>query len=321
MEHCSSQWCLWRSNGLEMRRERAQPTSVFEWTAFLQKVPQLSIAPPSPLTRFLCSTSSPPTSILHRCPRLLMARIPNPLNLPEFTFRLAQYLDADDFAAFSLVSKSLYASFAPYLWQNIHLGYFSPLEKRNKRYHERLGRFISLAPDAANRHHQKGQPPREDEIDQLLRRVAPWIRALSLHVHHFPRQSILGEQCTHLNTLLITAPPFHKQFDEAYWKACEALVQQNSKWLRSLTLVEWGERFGYPRYDFKPGHPLWTPLFTCAQHANLTSLRLRSGIYSICPTLGSLLDNLRTTRDPGADGYGHEGSIDRHRREGQTLHS
>ncbi|KAG0197885.1 hypothetical protein BGX31_004745, partial [Mortierella sp. GBA43] len=88
---------------------------------------------------------------------------------------------------------------------------------------------------------------------------------------------MLGEQCTHLNTLLITAPPFHKQFDEAYWKACEALVQQNSKWLRSLTLVEWGERFGYPRYDFKPGHPLWTPLFTCAQHANLTSLRLRSG--------------------------------------------
>ncbi|KAI8345556.1 hypothetical protein B0O80DRAFT_520472 [Mortierella sp. GBAus27b] len=101
--------------------------------------------------------------------------------------------------------------------------------------------------------------PREDRILQFLQRIAPWIRSLAIHSHHSSRQLRLGNQCTNINTLLIAAPPFNGQFGEDYWSDCEALVQQNSTYLRSLTLVRWGVGYDLPSPRLAPRHPLWTP--------------------------------------------------------------
>ncbi|KAG0202689.1 hypothetical protein BGX31_003533, partial [Mortierella sp. GBA43] len=59
--------------------------------------------------------------------------------------------------------------------------------------------------------------------------------------------------------------------EETSWNACEALVRQNSNSLRSLTLIEWRECFGDPL------RPIWSPLHTCAQHSNLSTLKMQCG--------------------------------------------
>ncbi|KAI8345563.1 hypothetical protein B0O80DRAFT_270295 [Mortierella sp. GBAus27b] len=126
-----------------------------------------------------------------------MAHIPHALSLPEVTFRVAQYLERDDFTACSLVCKPFYASYAPYLWGNVHLGVLLASEKRT--------------------------------------------------------------------------PTFSRLIEGSCWNNCEALVRQNSDSLRSLTLMDWGERFGDPH------RLLWRPLDTCAQHTNLSTLKMQFG--------------------------------------------
>ncbi|KAI8352389.1 hypothetical protein B0O80DRAFT_87257 [Mortierella sp. GBAus27b] len=63
-----------------------------------------------------------------------MAHIPHALSLPEVTFRVVQYLERDDFTACSLVCKPFYASYAPYLWGNVHLGVLLASEKRTPTF-------------------------------------------------------------------------------------------------------------------------------------------------------------------------------------------
>ncbi|KAG0203455.1 hypothetical protein BGX31_003369, partial [Mortierella sp. GBA43] len=82
---------------------------------------------------------------------------------------------------------------------------------------------------------------------------------------------MVGDQCTNLHSLFISAPTFSRLFEKTYWNDCEALVRQNSNSLRSLTLLEFGQRFADPL------HMLWRPLDTCAQHTNLSTLRMQRG--------------------------------------------
>ncbi|KAI8345562.1 hypothetical protein B0O80DRAFT_534262 [Mortierella sp. GBAus27b] len=200
-----------------------------------------------------------------------MAHIPHALGLPEITFRVAQYLDRDDFTACSLVCKSFYASFASYLWENIRLGVLPASEKKRAQNQEPLAKFIS--PDAKILYDfpQEQQSSQQHEILQLLHRIAPWIRSLSLYSAYFAFNWTPGDQCNNLHSLLLSLPTFAMPSGETSWNACEALVRQNSNSLRSLTLIEWRECFG------DSVRPIWSPLHTCAQHSNLTTLKMQRG--------------------------------------------
>ncbi|KAG0201446.1 hypothetical protein BGX31_003819, partial [Mortierella sp. GBA43] len=81
-----------------------------------------------------------------------------------------------------------------------------------------------------------------------------------------------SNRCTEVNTLDIEGVPCNKQFDEAYWNDVEALLRQNSACLRSLTLWGWCQSDGYRDI----GQPIWKPLSTCAQHSNLSTLKIHS---------------------------------------------
>ncbi|KAI8345576.1 hypothetical protein B0O80DRAFT_491687 [Mortierella sp. GBAus27b] len=198
-----------------------------------------------------------------------MAHIPHALGLPEVAFRVAQYLELGDFVTCSLVSKSFYDSFAPYLWENIHLGVFSLPEIRIEHYQEPQARFIALKPALADNILQEQHPSQHRGIVQFLQKIAPWIRSLSMYPGYFGRQMMLSNQCTSIQSLLISTPSFKMPFEEEDWNACEAMVQGSKNCLRSLTLIGWSKLFGDPLL------PIWSPLHTCAQHANLNTLRIR----------------------------------------------
>ncbi|KAG0206334.1 hypothetical protein BGX31_002796, partial [Mortierella sp. GBA43] len=200
-----------------------------------------------------------------------MAHIPHALSLPEVTFRVVQYLERDDFTACSLVCKPFYASYAPYLWGNVHLGVLLASEKRSTYRQEPLARFISPNTKALYDFTQEQQSSQQGQIPQLLHRIAPWIRSLSLYSAYFTCNMTLGDQCTNLHSLFISAPTFSRLIEGSCWNNCEALVRQNSDSLRSLTLMDWGERFGDPH------RLLWRPLDTCAQHTNLSTLKMQFG--------------------------------------------
>ncbi|KAI8352429.1 hypothetical protein B0O80DRAFT_530359 [Mortierella sp. GBAus27b] len=188
------------------------------------------------------------------------------LNLPEVLFRIGRHLESpEDVVACSLVCKSFRASFEPCLWMNVHLE-ATLFRKRRVLYQDPLARFICLNGTVV---------PRQDTIAQGLQRMAPWIRSLAVHSHTFPRQLEFINRCTGINTLWIDGVPLNDQFDETYWSGCEALLTQNSACLRSLTLAGWGGR-----YDRNKDQPLWRPLTTCAQHINLTTLRIRESRLS-----------------------------------------
>lgn len=204
-----------------------------------------------------------------------MARNPHHLlNLPEILFQVAPYLRAEDIIACSLVCKSFHVSFTPYLWTNILLEDFTPSESRIYRRQDPFARFISLKPLVLQDEH------RGERFLQALQTIAPQVRSLSIMAHRSPQQLVtLRNQCTRIKTLLIASAPFNSSFDKTYWDQCEALLTQNSTSLQSLTLVNWGKRLGQSApVDLQSGHPLWTPLVTCSQHTNLTSLAVRAGM-------------------------------------------
>ncbi|KAI8345580.1 hypothetical protein B0O80DRAFT_431561 [Mortierella sp. GBAus27b] len=186
-----------------------------------------------------------------------MAHIPHALSLPEIAFRVAPYLELDAIAACSLVNKAYYASYSPYLWENVHLGVLS---SRNRTKHLQQ-RYIVL----------EGRPSQRDRILQALPRIAPWIRSLSIYSDFSGGQIMkFGDQCTNLHSLWISPPPFPTQEHEVYWNAYEALVRGNVKGLRSLMLIDWAKYF--------PNTPqIWGPLHTCARQANLSTLRIQRG--------------------------------------------
>ncbi|KAI8352413.1 hypothetical protein B0O80DRAFT_427578 [Mortierella sp. GBAus27b] len=195
------------------------------------------------------------------------------LNLPEVLFRIGQHLDTlDDVVACLLVCKSFRASFEPYIWANIHLG-FSSYTIAIIRLQEPLARYVSLRSCYS---YKKEKLPSQDRIVQGLQRIAPWIRSLNVHCHIFPGQLRLGDRCTGIRTLLIDGIPLSDRLDETYWSDCEALLAQNSASLRSLTLAKWGQRYGH----HKPDQPLWKVFMACSKHANLTTLRIITGRMS-----------------------------------------
>ncbi|KAG0223272.1 hypothetical protein BGX31_008584, partial [Mortierella sp. GBA43] len=231
-----------------------------------------------------------------------MAQHHHALNLPEVLFRIGRYLESlDDVVACSLVCKSFRASFEPYLWMNIHIGRLHSMEKWGLRHQEPLGRFINIRPRYGDIHQKElGHTARQDKILQGLQRIAPWIRSLVVYAHTFPRQLKFSDRCTGINTLLLAGVPLNVQFGKTYWNDCEALLRQNSACLRSLTLVSWGEGYGY----HSQRQPLWRVFSTCAQHINLTTLRIREStiskqgldaLWRICRQLEILeLEDLKT---------------------------
>ncbi|KAI8352411.1 hypothetical protein B0O80DRAFT_427576 [Mortierella sp. GBAus27b] len=196
------------------------------------------------------------------------------LDLPEVLFQIGGNLETlADVVACSLVCKSFRASFEPYTWMNIQIGMFPPREKQRLHRQEPLGRLISINPIYGEMRPKKlGHTLRQGRILRGLQRIAPWIRSLAIRTHSFPPQLKLGDQCTRIKTLYITGAPNNKRFDEAYWNDCEVLLKQNSASLRSLSLVGWGSRTNGPNSV----QPLWRPLLACAQHTNLSTLRIRT---------------------------------------------
>ncbi|KAI8345566.1 hypothetical protein B0O80DRAFT_431552 [Mortierella sp. GBAus27b] len=185
-------------------------------------------------------------------PQDLMAHIPHALSLPEVAFPVAQYLELDDLAACSLVYKSFYASFAPYLWANVQLEVPSASEENSTP--PRFTSKIDLS------QYTRPSSPKNSTMDTLA------IPIRRLYFHYAAR-------CTNLHSILISAHSCAIQYEEAYWNTCEALVRQNSNCLRSLTLLDWRLRISNPLY------PFWNLLHTCAQHANLSKLRTRYGKF------------------------------------------
>ncbi|KAG0215193.1 hypothetical protein BGX31_000899 [Mortierella sp. GBA43] len=104
--------------------------------------------------------------------------------------------------------------------------------------------------------------------------TAPRIRSLSIYPYYFGCRMTLSDQCTNLHSLLVQAPTYMVPFEEEDWNTCEALLRRNLDGLRSLTLRDWCERFRIPCM------PMFSPLRTCAQHPNLSTLRMQSGTLS-----------------------------------------
>ncbi|KAI8352433.1 hypothetical protein B0O80DRAFT_488238 [Mortierella sp. GBAus27b] len=197
-----------------------------------------------------------------------MAQHHHVLDLPEVLSRIGRHLGSrNDVVACSLVCKSFYASFEPYLWMDIYL------ERSSFKgsTHGRAG-FRDRDPLATTIYLEsrdvKGQRTWEDKILQNFQRIAPSIRALTVQTHSFPRQWRFGDRCNRINTLWITGIPCDKWFDETYWSECESLLKQNLASLQSLTLLKWGRVNSQDQ-------PLWKPLSACSQHINLTTLRIR----------------------------------------------
>ncbi|KAI8352406.1 hypothetical protein B0O80DRAFT_499697 [Mortierella sp. GBAus27b] len=203
-----------------------------------------------------------------------MAQTQHALHLPEITFQVVQYLETSDVIACSLVCKDFRASFEPFVWMNICLGTFSVFEAIQARCEQPLAKYISISIRGC-RADMAGHA-RQDRILQGLQRIAPWIRSLTIRAHVFPRQLKFANRCAGVNTLFLAGIPHNDQFDESYWNDVEALLRQNSACLQSLTLVGWRERYS----DGKLGQPLWRPLLTCAQHSNLSTLKLHSVMVS-----------------------------------------
>ncbi|KAI8352418.1 hypothetical protein B0O80DRAFT_499710 [Mortierella sp. GBAus27b] len=203
-----------------------------------------------------------------------MAQHHHALNLPEVLFRIGRHLESlEDVVACSLVCKSFRASFEPYLWMNVQLWY-SHVASEEERRQEPMARFISLRNSRIGV--AKEEVQRRDRIVHGLQRIAPWIRSLAVHTHYLPPQLRLGDRCTGINDLLITGVPLNYQFDETYWNECEALLRQNSACLRSLTLVAYDGSY----YQDDSAQPLWKLFLVCAQHTNLTTLRIRESTIS-----------------------------------------
>ncbi|KAI8352432.1 hypothetical protein B0O80DRAFT_499727 [Mortierella sp. GBAus27b] len=197
-----------------------------------------------------------------------MAQHHHALDLPEVLIRIRWYLESrNDVVACSLVCKSFYASFDPYLWMDIHIepSYLKRATNGRVEFRGRdpLGTFIYLKSRDV-----EGQTTWEDRILQHFQRIAPSIRSLTVREHSFPRQWRFGDRCNRINNLSITGVPCDDFFDETYWSECESLLKQNVAPLQSLTLLKWGRVNSQDQ-------PLWKPLSACSQHTNLTTLRIR----------------------------------------------
>ncbi|KAF9354660.1 hypothetical protein BGX34_010887 [Mortierella sp. NVP85] len=222
------------------------------------------------------------------------------LDLPEVLFRIALYLDAKDVITCSVVSRAFHAFFAPFVWGNIHMG-LHPSQQKTVRYEDPFARFVSFDTKALDDQEQC-QPSREEKLLEVLQRIAPWIRSLSIHEHQSPRQLILGGHFTTLESLSIMGPSFNNEFDWTYWTSCMALVKQNSAHLRSLSLTNWRKQ--YNRFRM----PTWNPIAECAQHQSLRSLSIKAGyinrehmasFWQLCQHLESLkLEYIYVTLSP-----------------------
>ncbi|KAG0223273.1 hypothetical protein BGX31_008585 [Mortierella sp. GBA43] len=205
-----------------------------------------------------------------------MAQHHHALDLPEIIFQIGRHLELlEDVVACSLVCKRFHAFLEPYVWMSVHIGRLAPRDRRRLRRQEPLARLINLKALHGNMHPKEpGHTERQDRILQGLQRMAPWIRNLSIRGHYLPSQLALVDRCAGINTLHIAGVPRRDLFNETYWNDCEALLRQNSACLRSLTLVRWDI------HDHCPVQPIWRPLLACAQHTNLSTLRIRKSRIS-----------------------------------------
>lgn len=185
------------------------------------------------------------------------------LNLPEIAYHLAQYLDAKSILACSVVSKSLYRSLYPLVWQDLHFG--RPCT--NDRDQAPLARILSIIPSDESR----GKSERSRM--KFMLQKAPWIVSLSIHNHDSISALQLGAACTRLESIAINGLTFkgRTRHSLAYWDTCEAMFERNHKSLQHLSLKHW-TLFRVRKVDHE--HPLWNPIVTCSTSTSLRSLRL-----------------------------------------------
>ncbi|CAO3566035.1 unnamed protein product [Mortierella alpina] len=217
------------------------------------------------------------------------------LLLPEVLFRIGCYLDADHALRCSQVCSTWYLNFAPLVWANLHIGQPKPyaIDRKHKYREEPEPRIRSI--DLVS----EGNNPAERLA--IIRSKASWLRSLTFYEHLSPQQFALGKECTQLQAISITGPfPFNNDYTREYFNSCKALIKQNRYRLTSLRV----DRMQFLNIHAKPpqGVPRWSPILSCAGHANLTELKLifcnipgqhLKPFWKICERLEKLtLDNV-----------------------------
>jgi hypothetical protein len=122
------------------------------------------------------------------------------LNLPEIAYHLARYLDSKSVLALCVVSKSLYKSLYPLVWQDLHFG--RPCT--NDRDQAPLARTLSIIPSDESR--EKSERHRM----KFMLQKAPWILSLSIQNHDSISALQLGAACTRLESIAISGLTFKR---------------------------------------------------------------------------------------------------------------
>ncbi|KAG0224040.1 hypothetical protein BGX31_008231 [Mortierella sp. GBA43] len=186
------------------------------------------------------------------------------LNLPEIAYHLAQYLDAKSILACSVVSKSLYRSLYPLVWQDLHFG--RPCT--NDRDQAPLARILSIIPSDESR----GKSERSRM--KFMLQKAPWIVSLSIHNHDSISALQLGAACTRLESIAINGLTFkgRTRHSLAYWDTCEAILE-------TLELDHVNFELSWPRprnkvHTVEDGTLGFFPSSACCRFPRLQELRL-----------------------------------------------
>lgn len=185
------------------------------------------------------------------------------LNLPEIAHHVARYLNAKDVLACSEVSRSLYNSMYPLVWQDLHFG------RPCKINHDQtpFARPLPIIPC-----HDSMEPHHRQRMGFMLRQVK-WIRSLTIHHHGSVSALQLGMACDRLESLTINGLTFKGRMSDGpeYWGKCQTMFERHHASLQHLSLVNW-TLFRARKVDHE--QPLWNPIVTCATSTNLRSLQL-----------------------------------------------
>ncbi|KAK3823268.1 MAG: hypothetical protein J3Q66DRAFT_385684 [Benniella sp.] len=187
------------------------------------------------------------------------------LALPEIVALIVLHQYPADILACSAVSRSLRASFAPFVWQDLCYG---PPWPSNRDAPSRCI-YAQRLPDIVAHAAVQNRIEAQNQIVATFKDIAPRIRTLIINNHEsiFPLQ--LGAACSQLQSLSISGIPT-TEVASAHWVNCKTMMRRNRHHLQSLSLFSWN-------YDFtrlQPGQPNWNPILGCTKSWNLRSLSL-----------------------------------------------
>ncbi|KAF9109799.1 hypothetical protein BGX27_007173 [Mortierella sp. AM989] len=212
------------------------------------------------------------------------------LTLPEILLRIARYLDLVDIQACSIVSRPLYKSFTPFLWQDLHFG--SPC-----RLNPDLEPFARSLTINKTSEYLEGQniTRSNQEIFEAVRMKVPWIRSLTVHDHNSVFPLRLARHCTQLSSITMEGLSLDNGgHTTEHWTSCKKIFKKSRSCLQTVSLNNWG----YNEYE-RPvrGQMIWNPILNCVKAQNLCSLSLEScsirkehskAFWTICKQLEKL---------------------------------